>query len=506
MKKQISGGIILSFISQLISIILGLVYMPIMIKILGQNEYGLYQLVQSVVNYLNLMNFGFSGAYIRYYSIAKANDDETEIANLNGMFMRIFMLISLLCIIAGWVLYINIGILGKLLTADDYIMARKLLVILVLNMAVSFPSSMFTVYLSANEKFIFQQSVNVVVNILIPLLTLPLLWCGYGSIGVVMITLLLSIGRLLINAWYCFKKLNMKLHLRYFSKIVFLDLLGFTFFIFLSDIVDQMNTNVDKFLLGRIRGTISVAIYSVGFNLCNYYRLFSWMIPEMFIPEANRIAIEEKDDKKLTEIFTRIGCYNNYLLLLVLTGFILAGKPFVQLLFGPEYERAYDVGLILMASSYIPSIQTLGIDIQNAKNKHKVRSVIYFGIACLNVIVSVFLIRRWGEIGTSQGTFASVLLGSGLFMNIYYHRNIGLDVVYFWKEVLKWTIPALLFCLATKILIINNFNISSWVRFLVFIFGYAVVYFILLWFIGLKQDERKTLTLFLVNRKNRMEC
>ena len=62
MKKQISGGIVLSFFSQIITIIVGLVYTPIMIRALGQSEYGLYQLVLSVVNYLNLMNLGFNGA------------------------------------------------------------------------------------------------------------------------------------------------------------------------------------------------------------------------------------------------------------------------------------------------------------------------------------------------------------------------------------------------------------------------------------------------------------
>ena len=63
----------------------------------------------------------------------------------------------------------------------------------------------------------------------------------------------------------------MKINLHFFDKHIFRELLGYTFFIFLSDIVDQLNSNVDKFLLGRLTGTIAVAIYSVGYNLKNYY-------------------------------------------------------------------------------------------------------------------------------------------------------------------------------------------------------------------------------------------
>lgn len=502
MKRQITGGVALSFVSQVISIIVGLVYMPIMIRILGQSEYGLYQLVQSVVNYLNLMNFGFSGAYIRFFSLAKARNDEDEIANLNGMFLRIFAFISLLCVAAGVLLYANIHVLGKQLTEADYVVARKLMVILVVNLAVSFPSSLFTVYMSANERFVFQQAVNIGVNILIPALTLPLLWLGYGSVGVVSVTLALTALRLAVNLWYCFGKLDMRVNVRYFEKRIFAGLLGFTFFIFLSDVVDQLNTNVDKFLLGRMIGTVSVAIYSVGFNLCLYYRVFSWVIPEMFIPEANRLAIEEKDDRKLTELFTRIGRYNNYILLLVLTGFVLIGRPFIRLWVGPGYETSYYVALILIASSYIPSVQTLGVNIQNAKDMHRARSIIYFVIACVNVAASVFLIRLWGEVGTSLGTLFAVLLGSGIFMNIYYHRKVKLDVLYFWRALLPWMAVAAGLCVAGWF-VARRLTLETWGSLLLFALGYGAVYAALLWCVGITKEERQLVKALIGSRLGR---
>ena len=490
MKRQISGGVILSLIAQIISIIVGLVYTPMMIRILGQSEYGLYQLVQSVVNYLNLMNFGFSGAYIRFFSVAKAKNDPNEIANINGMFMKVFLFIAFLCVAAGAVLLCNISILGSHLSEADYATARRLLVIMVVNMAVSFPANLFLVYMSANENFIFQKTVGIIINILVPVLTLPLLWWGHGSVGVVAVSLFLTVFRLFLNMWYCFRKIGMKINIRFTDKSIFADLLGYTFFIFLSDVVDQLNTNVDKFLLGRMIGTISVAIYSVGFNLRYYYQLVSWIIPEMYIPEANRIAIEEKNDSKLTELFTRIGKYNNYICLLIITGFILLGKSFIHLWVGEGYKNSYYVCVILMAAGYIPSVQTLGVNIQNAKNMHKTRSIVYFVIACINVVCSIFLIRRWGEIGTSLGTLAAMILGSGFFMNYYYHKYIGLDIRYFWKEILKWTIPAIILC-TTGWFLTRNLIIESWPMLFVIAFLYSAVYGILLWLVGLNRDEKR---------------
>ncbi len=490
LKRQITSGVTLSFISQAIAILCGLVYMPFMIRILGQNEYGLYQLVQSVVNYLNLMNFGFSGAYIRFFSMARARQDEDEIANLNGMFLRAYLIIALLCLLAGGILLGNIRILGEHLTEADYGTARVLMTILVINLAVSFPNSLFTVFLSANEQFVFQQSVNILINILMPLLNLPLLYLGMGSVGPVSVTLALTCVRLLLNMLFCFRKLHMRIHFFYRDRAVFRTLVGFTFFIFLSDVVDQMNSNVDKFLLGRMMGTAPVAVYSVGYNLCTYYTIVSWIIPEMFIPMANRMAIEEKDDRGLTELFTRIGRYNNYILLLVLTGFILMGKPFIRLWVGEGYELSYYVTVILMLSAYIPSVQTLGVNIQNAKDMHRPRSVIYFGVACVNVVVSIGLIRRWGVVGTSLGTLCAVLLGAGIFMNIYYHRRIGLNVLAFWRGVLRWTGMAALLCLAV-FFVMRGVEITTWFQLGLYVLGYTCIYGTLLWFIGLRRKEKE---------------
>lgn len=489
MKKQISGGIILSFFSQIITIIVGLVYTPIMIRALGQNEYGLYQLVSSVVNYLNLMNLGFNGAYIRYYVLAKSKDNEKEVANVNGLFMKVFLTITFLCLCAGVILFFNIDIFGSQLTANDYVIARRLLVIMVINLAISFPNSLYVAFMSANERFVYQKFVMIIMNIAIPILNIPLLYMGFGSVGVVSASLFLSVVRLVLNMWYCHAKLNMEINFKYFDKSIFKDILGYTFFIFLSDIVDQLNSNVDKFLLGRLCGTIAVALYSVGFNLKNYYVMVSWIVPEMFIPEANRLAIDGDKDEELTSVFTKVGKFNNYLMLLVLSGFFLFGRQFVNLWVGNEYEISYYAGLILMLSGYIPAVQTLGVNIQNAKNMHRTRSVVYFAVACLNVIASIFLIKKWGVIGTCIGTLFATLIGHGMFMNYYYHTKIGLNIISFWKEMSKWIFPVGILTFVSHFLI-SNISINNWFVLLALCLIYSCVYVGLLYIIGLNHEQK----------------
>lgn len=497
MKKQISRGVVLSFVSLAISVVSGLVYTPIMIELLGKDEYGLYELVLSVVNYLNLMNFGFNGAYIKYYTESKAKNKE-EIAKTNGMFLTIFFVLMLLCLIAGVVLFANIGILGENLSVQDYQTARTLMILMIINLAISFPGNLFSSYIMANERFVFQKTVAIILNVLLPVLSVIVLVCGWGSVGVVAATLLVSIIRNLVNIIFCCRVLKIEVRIGYFNRVVFGDLLKYTFFIFLSDIVDQLNSNVDKLLLGRLINKAAVAVYSVGYNLKMYYTTVSWIIPEMFIPEVNNLAIKEKDDRKLTEVFTRIGRYNNYIILLILTGFIVFGRPFLELWMekglGDEYVIVYYSTIILMISGYFPAVQTLGVNIQNAKNLHKVRSFVYFGIACANVGFSIFLIDLWGVVGTCLGTLGAVLIGNVVFMNIYYQKKVKLDVFYFWKNLIKWILISSALC-AAGFFGFGFVNIGSWMSLILCGGVYCAIYGSFLWLFDLKKEEKDSLKL-----------
>ena len=61
--NQRKVGVILSYAGQFTKILISIIYTPIMLRLLGQSEYGLYQLVYSVVSYLSLLSLGFSSSY-----------------------------------------------------------------------------------------------------------------------------------------------------------------------------------------------------------------------------------------------------------------------------------------------------------------------------------------------------------------------------------------------------------------------------------------------------------
>lgn len=484
-------GVILSYISLAVTVITGLLYTPIMLRILGQNEYGLYQLVSSVVAYLSLLNLGLTGSYIRFYTKEKYEGDADGEAKLNGMFLLVFLAISIIATVIGAILLFNIHILGDKYSSEEYQTATFLMVFMLVNIIISFPNGLFVAYMSANERFVFPRSIMIITNIAIPLINLPVLYWGYGSRGLVVISTFMAVICFLMNIAYCVVKLHMQFCFHGFRSGLLKELMGFTFFIFLSDIVDQLNTNVDKFLLGRILGPVSVAIYSVGFNLKTYYTQISWAIPEVFVPQFNRL-VEERKDEELDEMFIKVGRVSNLVLAPVILGFILYGKEFIFLWAGKDYHEAYYVTVILMLAAYVPSIQSIGVNIQNAMNKHKVRSWVYFAIAVINVLVSIQLIPKFGVIGTSLGTLFANILGNIIFMNIYYHKEMGLNMFAFWKAIFRF-VPALMLSAVGGILIGRVFMGSGWLNLGIQIILFMMLYFVFMWYLGMNQDEKELL-------------
>ena len=192
--NQKKAGVLLSYGQTILSTLISLTYTPVMLRLLGQSEYGLYTLVNGFVSNLSLLSFGMGSAYMRYYSRAEAQDGEDGVARINGMFMTIFFAISLLCLLTGGVLVANVkNIFAAKLTAKELDTAKILMALLVVNIAASFPASVFFSYITAKERFLFQRLVGMLRTVLNPIVMLPLLLMGYGSIALVLVTLMFGV-------------------------------------------------------------------------------------------------------------------------------------------------------------------------------------------------------------------------------------------------------------------------------------------------------------------------
>lgn len=492
--KQLKVGVLLSYLQMALNIIIGLIYTPLMMRLLGQSEYGLYNTVASTISMLSILNLGFSSSYIKYFAKYKTENDQIAINKLNGLFLIIFIIIGAIAFACGLFLTFHLDIVFNTgLTSSELKIAKTLMLLLTINLAISFPMSVFSNIISANERFIFLKLLGMLKTVGGPLVTIPLLLLGKGSIGVVTTTLLISLIVDAVCVYYVLCILRNRFLFRDFEKGIFTSLFGYTAFIAINIIVDQINWNIDKILLGRYKGTVAVAIYSVGSTLQTYYQMFSTAISGLFTPRIHQITNSISDireqNKKISDLFVRIGRIQYLILGLVCLELIFFGKEFIKYWAGPEYDDAYYVALLLIIPVTIPLIQNLGIEIQRAQNKHRFRSFAYATMALINLLLSIYLCQIYGPTGAAFGTTISLLLANGMVMNFYYQKRCGIDVVRFWKNIIRMSagfiIPVLIGILMRNIMKINGIIIL-----VAGISILAVTYLASMWIIGLNKEEK----------------
>jgi O-antigen/teichoic acid export membrane protein len=488
--NQLKAGAALSYASMGLGYMVSIIYTPIMLRLLGQSEYGLYNLVASVVAYLGVLNFGFGSAYMRYYTKYKVKDDKERIATLNGMFLIIFSAIGFIAVIAGMTLALNTEVIfGDSLTSLELAKAKILMMILVINLAISFPNIVFSSHITANEKFVFQKLVQILKTIINPFVVLPILLLGYGSFGMVLATTILNVIIEIINVFYCIKKLKMRFSFRYFDFKLMKEMTIFSSFIFVNLLIDQINWNVDKFILGRFHGTFSVAVYGLAAQLNTYYISISSTISSVFIPRVHRLVSHSDNNCELTHLFTKIGRVQFIMLSFILSGLLFFGRPFINMWAGNNYDVSFSILLLLIIPVTIPLIQNIGIEIQRAKNMHQFRSWVYFFIALANLAVSIPLAKMYEGIGAAIGTAVTLIVGNGLIMNWYNHVKVGLDMKFFWKQILSF-VPSLIGPIMVGIIISNFFNLNNLYYFLLFGIMYVIIFCISMWFIGMNHYEK----------------
>lgn len=492
-SKQIKAGAILGYVNYAVKMLIQLAYVPILLRLLGQAEYGVYQLVASVISYLSLLNFGFGGSYLRFYSQCKGDKKKED--SLNGSYFIVFCLFAIIAFIAGIILTINTRfVLGTKLTENELDLAQKLMFIMAINMAISFPISVFSAIVTSRECFIFQKVVELLKSIFNPVLVIFALLLGYGSIGLVLASTVLTVIAAGINIWYVLIKINAGFDFHNFNMKLMKEVGVFSFFIFLNSIIDQINWNVDKFLLGRFVGSISIALYSVGAQINNIYIQITDMLATVVAPRVNIIAANEKNPiPKLSALWIRVGRMQAMLVLAIISGFVIFGKEFIVLWAGQEYGSAYYITLLLIVPVSIPLCQTLGVDIQRALNKHQYRSFVYAAVAIANLLISIPLVKKYGAIGAALGTTIALLVGNVLIMNIIYKKIIGLDVLGFWKSIAT-LVPSVVPSIICSILYKKFILIDRWSALLIGCVLFMVVYIISLYLLGLNKEEKEMLS------------
>lgn len=494
---QRKSGAILSYINILLKNCIYIVYTPFLLRFLGHSEYGMYQLTIQIVSTLSLLSLGFSGAYIKFYWNLKS-ENEQSVSRLNGLYILIFSLMSVISVILGILLIGNINnLFGSTFTHYEIETTKVLFAIMICNVALTFPSSVFDSYIMANQQFKFQQVRAMAATLIQPILTIPMLWMGYKAVAVLAVQTFITVIFLVINVRFAVHQLNMRFTFTDFPEGLMKNLIVFSCFLLINDIVDIINNNLPSVIVGALVGAKAIAVYAVAIQIRTIFFQLSLALSNVFVPKINQIVSSTNDNNELLSLMIKVGRFQLLLLSIIYGGFIVLGQYFIHIWAGNGFNQAYWMIIIMIFPVLVPLSQNIGIEIQRAKNIHQFRSIVLAVFAVINIVVTYTLVNYMGVFGSIWGYIISIGIGNGIMINFYNHFKVGLNMVIYWKKVWIVTLPAV-FSTVSLLFIRYFYPIQTTPRFILYGLLYLTLSGIVTWFVLTSQEKN-----FLIKLKNR---
>ncbi|MBE6529485.1 MAG: hypothetical protein E7680_02640 [Ruminococcaceae bacterium] len=498
-KKQIAIGSIASYISIGLNILAGLLYTPWMVRQIGQSQYALYSLANSLIT-MFLIDFGLSAATARFVSKYHAEGNEEKVNDFLGAIYKLYLIIDAIIFVVLTVIYFLMDSIYGQLTPEEISQLRVVYVIAGGFSIINFPFVTLNGILTAYEKFIQQKVGDILYRLLLIGAMVAALLLGYGLYALVAVHAIVGLLLIAYKLIVIKSTTKIKVNFKYKEKSLFKDIFKFSIWMTVTTIAARLIFNITPTILGIVSGTTAIAIFAIVTTIEGYAYTITTAINGMFMPMISNFYAQDEPEKKIMPLMINVGRFQFALNTLIFIGFVLIGKPFINLWMGNDYELAYyGIVLVLAPGVFFNSLQIVNTSMMVA-NKVKMQALINLLTGIINISLSFVLSYFYGMIGACISIFIAYTVRL-IILHIVGQTKMKFDIKLFIRKCyLRMSIPALL-----------TFGIGLLVNFLwkrsdiwgLLIKGAVIVavFLILNFLLGITKDERKRIFSMLKKKK-----
>lgn len=486
-------GVILSYVMMIFEVLSTLLLTPFIIRTLGQAEYGVYKLSASVVAYLLLLDLGVGNAITRYIAKFRASGEKEQSQKFLGVATIYYTVIALVALIAGVVLIaVFPKAFAKGLTASEIKLGQELLFITMINAAVTLGTAAYNNVIIAYERFTVSKGVPIIQIIVRMALTVVMLKGGFGSVGIVMVNLLMTIVCRGFFIIYVLFRLKLRPKFKGIEISFVKEIILYSSMILIQMIATQLNATVDQILIGSLVASSAaiLAVYSVGTQVTQYFQSMGTAFTGVLMPGIVKMVESGVDSKTLTDEMIRIGRIILIVLGLIWGGFLACGQQFITLWAGADNSNAYFVAVILMTAYMFILTESIGTQILWAMNQHKEQAILKGIIVLLNILLTVVLIKWQPLIGATIGTFISLVLGDVVVMNVIFRKKLKMNLGYYYKGLTKGILPCIAVATAVGFVARHFLKNGGWISLLLEVAIICLVYAVCILMFGMNTYEK----------------
>ena len=489
-SSEIKIGAFISYLTIAINILLGLIYTPWTLEVIGSSDYGLYTLTSSLIS-IFLLDFGMSAAVARYISNFRAQNRQSSINSFVGLSIKFYGILCAALAIILFIVFLLIDSIYVGLTSEELLRFKLVFVINAFFIILSFPVNICNGILNSYEKFIWLKSADIVNKIGTVIITIIVLLMGGGLYALVFINGLLNFMTFLIKIVIVHFETPVKVS---FEKDKFVSIKGifsFSMWSTVNSLSQQMTTNLVPSILGMTANTFSITIYGFARTIEGYVYNISQAINGLFMPTVSRIIVDKDDAEKVLPLMIKVGRINQSVINLLMIGFSVLGKEFVRLWVGEKYLILYPCILLLVFPYIISASQQIAGTSIVVLNKLKYTANINIIVSCMFLLFAYILSKPYGVVGACIAIFVGLLIK--LFCtNIVYIKVLKIDIFSFFRLCHFQMLPGFLLSLFISFLLykLTYTESISWFLFFLKAIVVSLVYLVIMWGVTWNEYEK----------------
>jgi O-antigen/teichoic acid export membrane protein len=392
-----------NWIALVVTGVISVVLTPVLIHGLGDFHYGMWILVGSLLEYSSFIDMGLRTTLQRFVAKLQGAQQRRGLNETLATSLALGLVVCfLLCVLTGVLALLLPGFFG--LAGGAKTLFAKVVVLLGLSVAVTFPARVLASYLCGLQRYDVYNLASIVTAAVRALLLVAALRLGYGVMACSAVTLAVAVVSLAVH-WRLVRWADRELSLdwRQVSWPQARELFSFSIYVFLASMGDFLRFRVDSFVIARWLSLSLVTPFSVASRIIEYLRAGTFTIvgPLMTTMSALEGQRRQADLKHVflfsTKVMTLISLFLGAMLWLY-------GRPLIRLWVGPQYDAAYIPLMILVLGHVISLAQSPSINLLLARGRNRPLGWWTLTEGAANLALSIYWAPRYGLAGIALGT------------------------------------------------------------------------------------------------------
>jgi O-antigen/teichoic acid export membrane protein len=466
---------------------------PIMLSIWGQSYFGLYKLLLTYMTYFMLIDTGMRNSITRFISEYRADHNKHRQSNYLAFLLLFYTFVSIILILVTFG-FGNVipEIYSSSLTPFEIDTMMGVIPLIAIYSGGTLFFNCLTAILRAYNAQSESQILNLIKGTVRFIAIVILIYWGkdikaifFAEIGIVFVTNIIAF--LIIVGKFKITPRMSGINFAYIRE-----LFSFTSIMFVETLAFAMFWSLDNIILSFLTTTALVGIYAVGSTITNLFQAFSGIISQVIVPDIMVLGHKTADQDILNNKMIQVARLKFVWMLLPALGFISFGKSFIHLWLGEGYTEVYYIVLIVLVPQIIGLIQDVPANIMYVRNKQKPMAWFSLIAAIMNLVLTIFLVQKFGIIGAAIGTFVAYTLVYIFFTGYYYSRYLNFDMKGLYMAVIIQNYKILILFIIISALL-SSYMISSILLFIVTICAFTSFYLMIIWKFMMNDNEKTIL-------------